>query len=318
MRAAPVSHAGCKSVTTSHFRGILLAAAAGCALRKNTDALKLVRFAFDTANSGRMSRFSLSHKTLVTLGFVIPLLLIGIPALLTSRSDGRVKDSFGWVTHTFEVQTGVQNLVNSLVDAETGQRGFLLTQKRYYLEPYEAARPRIARELRDLKDLTADNQWQQERLAQVDPLVAERLKLLDETVALESRGEHAAALELVNSDRGKNVMDKIRSVLRVISEEEQRLLWVRQQQLSKESRGSTLLLRLLVAASALCGLGLFYLLHRLSKLEPVVQMCAHSRTIEYEGDWLSFEEYLQRRFNLKTSHGLSPAEFEKLRGSASP
>ena len=264
-----------------------------------------------------MSRFSLSSKAFVALGVIIPLLLIGIPALLSSQSDARVKDSFGWVTHTFEVQTGVQNLINSLVDAETGQRGFLLTQKRHYLEPYEAARPRIARELRELKDLTSDNEWQQERLAQIEPLIAERLKLLDETVALETRGEHAAALELVNSDRGKNVMDKVRSILRVISEEEQRLLWVRQQQLSKESRGSTLLLRLLVTASALCGLGLFYLMHRLSKLEPVVNMCAYSRTIEYGGDWLSFEEYLQRRFNLRTSHGLSPAEFEKLRTTAS-
>lgn len=256
---------------------------------------------------------SFSSKTLVTLGIVIPLLLIGVPALLSSRSEARVKESVGWVTHTFEVQTGVQNLVNSLVDVETGQRGFLLTQKRSYLEPYEAARPRIARQLATLKDLTADNDWQQQRIAQIEPLVTERLSLLDETIALETRGEHDAALELVKSDRGKNVMDKIRSIVRVISEEEQRLLWVRQQQLSKESRGSTLLLRLLVTASALCGLGLFYLLHRLSKLEPVVNMCAYSRTIEYEGEWVSFEEYLRRRFNIMTSHGLSPAEFEKLR-----
>jgi hypothetical protein len=44
----------------------------------------------------------------------------------------------------------------------------------------------------------------------------------------------------------------------------------------------------------------------------LVTVCAWSRTIEYEGQWISFEEYLKRRFNIDTSHGMSPAEAEKI------
>jgi len=83
--------------------------------------------------------------------------------------------------------------------------------------------------------------------------------------------------------------------------------------LSQRAHRSTILLRTLVAKSVLCGLGIFYLPQRLSKVQPIVNMCAHSRTIEHDGEWLSFEQYLQRRFNVATNHGLSPAEFERLR-----
>jgi hypothetical protein len=49
-----------------------------------------------------------------------------------------------------------------------------------------------------------------------------------------------------------------------------------------------------------------------AKVEGFVTVCAWSRTIEYEGQWLSFEDYLQRRFGIRTSHGISPTEAAKL------
>ncbi|MGI8783264.1 MAG: hypothetical protein ACR2L2_06395 [Acidobacteriota bacterium] len=48
-----------------------------------------------------------------------------------------------------------------------------------------------------------------------------------------------------------------------------------------------------------------------AKVSGLVTMCAWSRTIEYEGEWISFEEYLKRRFDLNTSHGISPDEVQK-------
>ena len=250
---------------------------------------------------------------LVAAGVLLPLVLIGIPAVLAHRAERDVKKSFQWVTHTLEVERAVQSLVNSLVDAETGQRGFLLTQRAVYLEPYESGRSRIAQQLSELRKLTADNPAQQERLNEVEPLITNRLGVLAETIALENRGEHDAALAVVNTDRGKNTMDKIRGVLRLMGDDEQRLLWIRQRQFTKEAGRSATLLYTLLAASAGSGLFVLYLLRRLSKVEPIVNMCATSRTIEYGGEWLSFEEYLKRRFNIETSHGMSPSEFERLR-----
>ena len=52
------------------------------------------------------------------------------------------------------------------------------------------------------------------------------------------------------------------------------------------------------------------------RLAELVTMCAWSRTVEYEGEWISFEQYLKKRFNLETSHGISPAQAEKIFGAA--
>lgn len=51
------------------------------------------------------------------------------------------------------------------------------------------------------------------------------------------------------------------------------------------------------------------------RLGELVRICAWIRTIEHEGRWISFEEYLERRFLLKTTHGVSPAEAERLLNS---
>jgi len=50
------------------------------------------------------------------------------------------------------------------------------------------------------------------------------------------------------------------------------------------------------------------------RVQTLVTVCAWSRTVEYEGEWISFEQYLLRRFNVNTSHGISPAEAEKAFG----
>ena len=48
------------------------------------------------------------------------------------------------------------------------------------------------------------------------------------------------------------------------------------------------------------------------RVNTLVTICAWSRTVEYQGEWISFEQYLLRRFNINTSHGISPAEAEKV------
>jgi len=50
------------------------------------------------------------------------------------------------------------------------------------------------------------------------------------------------------------------------------------------------------------------------RVDTLVTICAWSRSVEYQGEWISFEQYLQRRFNINTSHGISPAEAQKVFG----
>lgn len=253
---------------------------------------------------------------LMLLAIVLPVVLIIAPAIVAYRAQTDVNKSFRWVTHTLEVEGAIQSVVNSLVDAETGQRGFLLTRLEPYLEPYDAGVARVGQQLSDLRIETADNASQQDRLKQLQPLIRERLDLLAQTIAAEKRGDHEAAIASVNSGRGKYVMDEIRGVLRVMADEEHRLMWIRQQQLSAQGRQSAIVLWVLVALTAASVGGGLYLLYRMSRMRPLVTMCAVSRTIEYQGEWLSFEEYLERRFGLRTSHGLSPEALEEAKAGA--
>jgi CHASE3 domain sensor protein len=256
------------------------------------------------------------NRRLITIGLLVPCLLISVPALFAYRVQSQLFTSFHWVSHTIEVQRQLSRLLSLLADAETGARGFLLSSRPEYLAPYRSAVVQIPAEAAQIHTLTADNPVQQEQLRQLDPLLATKLDILSQTVALQERGGRQAALDLFGTHRGAETMDAIRQRLALMEQEESRLLIIRQDTLASQSRFGTGLATSLVVLSMVFALVILMLARRLARLQHLVTMCAWSRTVEYEGEWLSFEDYLQRRFNLSTSHGISPAEAEKAFGSA--
>src|SRR5262252_3123263 len=68
-------------------------------------------------------------------------------ALLTVANVRRVRDAEKWVAHTHQVLDTLRSLQSSVADAETGQRGFLITGRATYLEPYEAGRSAVQQRL---------------------------------------------------------------------------------------------------------------------------------------------------------------------------
>lgn len=254
-----------------------------------------------------------SNRTnrLIIAALVIPCLLLSIPPVLAYRTERRMLDSFHWVSHTLEVQRQLERLLSLLSDAEGGLRGFLLTSRDVYLEPYNACLGRIPEQLGVIRDLTRDNSVQRENLQELEPLVSSKRAFMAQAVALQQSGDHEGAVRLLSTDQGKDMMKSIRTQLVRMSDEESRLLVIRQQTLASHARFSTRFVIVLVGLNFLFALAILYLLHRLTKLQRLVTICAWSRTVEYENEWISFEEYLHRRFNLNASHGISPAEAEK-------
>ncbi|MEY4705580.1 MAG: hypothetical protein RL042_1785 [Nitrospirota bacterium] len=173
------------------------------------------------------ARDSLSRRTVASLagaGFLLVLL-----ATASYWTVVLYQESERFVIHTHEVLTELSRTLSSLTDAETGQRGFLLTGHDGYLEPYTRAVMEIHGHLERLKVLTQDNQLQQSRLQVLDAKVEEKLTELRETVsARQSRGLDEA-LRIVISDQGKAVMDEIRSLVAVMEGTEQDLLAERAQ-----------------------------------------------------------------------------------------
>jgi methyl-accepting chemotaxis protein len=129
-----------------------------------------------------------------------------------------------WVRHTYDVLINLDAVLSSLTGAETGQRGFLLTGDEKYLEPYNRGKTRVNLALAEVKNLTSDNNAQQGRLQELQPKVSEKLQELQQTIDLRRQNKQAEALEVVKSDRGRQVMDEVRQIVEDMKKEENGLL----------------------------------------------------------------------------------------------
>lgn len=101
-------------------------------------------------------------------------------------------------------------LLSLLKDAETGQRGYLLTGDERYLGPYQEAVAALWERQRDLRVGLADRPRQRERLDALQPLMAAKLEELHRTVELRRARDAEAAIRLVRTDEGRVLMDRIR------------------------------------------------------------------------------------------------------------
>jgi len=133
------------------------------------------------------------------------------------------------VEHAIRVRLEIITLLSHLNDAETGQRGYVITGDESYLEPYAAALPAIDPTLARLKELAVDNPAQLEMARALDAPVASKLAELAETIGLRRDEGFAAAQTVVLSNRGARDTATIRASLDELLKEqnqvvEQRLL----------------------------------------------------------------------------------------------
>ncbi|MBW9114818.1 response regulator [Rhizobium cauense] len=127
------------------------------------------------------------------------------------------------IVHTHEVIVGLGRLLSSIQDAETGQRGYILTGNEQYLDPYREALAEVPKQIAEIADLTKDNQNQQRRLPMLMQHVDAKLAELKTTIDTRRNQGLEPALAFVNSDRGKMEMDALRSELAAMTQEESNL-----------------------------------------------------------------------------------------------
>src|SRR2546425_7301668 len=126
---------------------------------------------------------------LVLAGFCIATAILVFVGWQSYRNTERFTEASEWRKHTYEVLRNLDDALARLVDAETGQRVYLLTGDGAYLEPYRAAIKNIDQTIRDLKSLTSDNPNQQKRIQILEPLVEKKLAELQRTIGLRKRSE---------------------------------------------------------------------------------------------------------------------------------
>ena len=163
------------------------------------------------------------ERTLV-IGFGVLLIILLGNIILSYRATRVIIENERMVTHTYKVIGELDATLSNLVDAETGQRGFLITGVDTYLEPYNEAIATVDDHLKSIRDLTADNPNQQRLISILEPSVNERLSIIAESLRLRRQDGFEAAKNIILTNKGKVAMETIRSVIADMKGEEENLL----------------------------------------------------------------------------------------------
>jgi CheY-like chemotaxis protein/signal transduction histidine kinase/CHASE3 domain sensor protein len=182
----------------------------------------------DSNNSSKSSigavrtNLPLPPKTLI--GFLLAVTAVAIIAVLSYQSLQATTVSAANLTQTIEVLGRLESLLSTLIDAETGQRGFLLTGEESYLAPYTDAKDALPEEIKSMRALLVNRPEQRRRLDALESLASLKMAELDSTVTLRRAGKPDAALGVVRTDRGKIYMDRVRAAASEMEAAERQLL----------------------------------------------------------------------------------------------
>lgn len=152
-----------------------------------------------------------NHKIIAP--FVVVSLMIALGIAITFQAFRQIETTAEERKNSFVLLNHGDDFLSALKDAETGQRGFLLTGDEDFLEPYVAVRDQIDGSLEELRQLTS-NKDAQKHLDALTPLVAAKLKELAQVIELRRNNDYSAVVADVGSGKDKRLMDSIRAEMR--------------------------------------------------------------------------------------------------------
>jgi signal transduction histidine kinase len=168
-------------------------------------------------------------------GFTLLIAAVASSIWFTARQQ----DAFDRVNHTLGVENQLAQIVARLQEAETSSRGFLLTGRSDFLQPYEESMRALPADFVRLRDLLADNPGQIAQAERLRALAAERMQYLRIGVAYYWRGVPSPPDNFI---RGQAVMGRFRDVAEEMKTEEDRLLAQRSANATQQTRWAAIAL----------------------------------------------------------------------------
>ncbi|MDF8335762.1 response regulator [Novosphingobium cyanobacteriorum] len=182
-----------------------------------------------------------------SLGLLAGLAFFAVSSFISYANIQSVRDADAAVRATHSMLVALDRLFSTVQDAETGQRGYVLTGKDSYLQPYRQAVTGVGERLEGVRTLTVDDPVQANNLADLRPHVEAKLAELAQTVELRRTQGFAPALAAVSTDAGQQEMQAIRRQIDVMKSEEARQRVLRLEEMAAASRGA-------VTSSVIAGL----------------------------------------------------------------
>lgn len=202
------------------------------------------------------------NKNIAAWGFSLALGILAALNISSYWHMHRFIENNKLVANSLEVHDKLEDLLLALTDAETGQRGYIISRDTYFLEPYQTALSGIPKTIQEARKLTAHHLGVQQRLDSLEPLIAKTLALMKERISLLKKGEPEAAVQSVRQKEGLRLMEESRNLIAQIEQDEKIML----EQRLKETEASQAKFLFTLVTGSLTGFGLlgliFYFLKR--------------------------------------------------------
>jgi CheY-like chemotaxis protein/CHASE3 domain sensor protein/putative methionine-R-sulfoxide reductase with GAF domain len=156
--------------------------------------------------------------------FTISIAILSIIGFISYRSIQELITASRLERHTSQVLSKLAELNGLLSTAESGQRGYIITGEKRYLEPYQVATKSINETIQNLQNLTFDNPKQQGYIAKLEPLINERVSLMQAVINLRQSQGFESAQKVIVLDQGRRLMLQIRNISQQMNAEELKLL----------------------------------------------------------------------------------------------
>ena len=201
-----------------------------------------------------------SLDRLTITGFAIGIGTLLLTAGTTFHFTGELQQHSAWVSHTQEVLKEIQEVTTDVVDMQAAQRGYIVTGDSGLLERFAQAKGSVRQHLAKVRQLTSDNPRQQSRLAHLDPSIGAQIDWAEKTLKAYQQLGSAAAVRMSVTGAGINLVEAIRTQLKVMEADEYTLLGGRQRETNLSATTTFLVLPLGVFLSlAMLSLSLFFL-----------------------------------------------------------
>lgn len=162
------------------------------------------------------------RKRLTSAIWVLLLGAILATAVLTQRSLARLADSRVAIAHSLLINKALNSIMSQMFDAETGQRGFLLSGRAPYLQPYYTALAQVRLSRVALGNALSQDSSAIAPLDVLDKAIAAKLQDLDHAVSLKSEGRSDEAVLLILTDSGNQTMNAVRAAVRSLESDQVR------------------------------------------------------------------------------------------------
>ena len=227
----------------------------------------------------------------IRTGYTIAFILLMISYFFIFRSTWTVQREYDWVTNSYKAENKIGELRSSIVEAETGVRGYYITKDQAFLKPYHETQENVSSIYNELKTLEAKNPKQLARLDMIKQLIDLRLSLMKNNLtAFQQAGEQSTPEVEFNRRRGQAILDSIRTHTQHFIADEEQLMTERKNNLTGSFKTTQIIIFISLITSIIA---ILYSLFTYNK-ESAARDEANKKNIQYQKELEAKIEELKR------------------------